>query len=394
MRILITSCPQYGHFYPLVPLGWALRAAGHQVRVAVPENFVAAVAQTGLPAVPVGGIVRTSDIMGVGQRDLLDEWAADPIGMHVRSVRLVSRFARHLAEPIIDFGRQAWTPDLVIHPTLDFSGPLVAHVFGVPAISLAPGLPLADAAVAAAHDELSGLYARWGFRPDDAPAPIRLRTWPGHPREQPGRAMRYVPYNGPETLPTWLLAPEPATRACVTLGSILPKTGGLEILPPLIAALHTLVEEVVVVLPHETATGLAEFGPFPPGVRIANTVAGPWLALNLAIERSALVVHHGGAGTTQTAFSLGIPQLVIPRMADQFDVADAVEGFRAGRALRPAELTPEAVRAAATDVLTDAGYRQRAADVQREMVAQPPPARIAAMLEDLVTAGPQAHDVR
>jgi hypothetical protein len=354
------------------------------VRVAVPENFVEAVAQTGLPAVPVGGVVRTRDIMGAGQEELLDAWASDPAGMHVRALRLVSRFALRLAEPIIDFCRQTWTPDLVLHPTLDFSGPLVAHVLGVPAVSLSPGLPLAEAAVAAAHDELADLYVKWGYRPDDALAPVRLRTWPGSLRGEPGQAMRYLPYNGPEALPTWLLDPKPETRACVTLGSILPKTGGLEVLPALINALHDLVEQVVVVLPHEVATALDDLGPLPSSVRIADAVAGPWLASNLVIEGSALVVHHGGAGTTQTAFSIGVPQLVIPRMADQFDVADAVVRFGAGCALRPAELTPETVRATTTDILADGVYREQAAAVRREMAAQPHPGQIVAMLEDLI----------
>lgn len=384
----MTSCPQYGHFYPMVPLGWALRGAGHQVRVAVPENFVVAVAQSGLPAVPVGGVVRTRDIMGGGDGNLLDAWASDPVGMHVQALRLVSRFALHLAEPIITFCRQTWAPDLVVHPTLDFSGPLIAHALGVPAVSLSPGLPIAEAAVAAAHDELADLYGEWGYRPDDAPAAVRLQTWPASLLANPGQSMRYVPYNGPETLPTWLLGPAPTSKACLTLGSILPKTGGLEVLPGLITALHDLVEQVVVVLPHEAAEALADIMVLPSGVRIADTVTGPWLALNMAMEGSALVVHHGGAGTTQTAFSMGIPQLVVPRMADQFDIADAVVRSGAGLALRPSELTPETARETVAELTGDTGYGRGAAAVRHEMAAQPHPGRIAAMLEDLV-AHPQ-----
>ena len=39
---------------PMVPLAWALRAAGHDVRVAVQPSFAATVTSAGLTAVPVG----------------------------------------------------------------------------------------------------------------------------------------------------------------------------------------------------------------------------------------------------------------------------------------------------------------------------------------------------
>ena len=38
MRVLITSAPMHGHLFPLVPLAWALRAAGHEVLVASPRT--------------------------------------------------------------------------------------------------------------------------------------------------------------------------------------------------------------------------------------------------------------------------------------------------------------------------------------------------------------------
>ena len=34
--------------------------------------------------------------------------------------------------------------------------------------------------------------------------------------------------------------------------------------------------------------------------------------------RTALVVHHGGAGTTTTTARAGVPQLVIPHAVDQY----------------------------------------------------------------------------
>jgi UDP:flavonoid glycosyltransferase YjiC (YdhE family) len=282
----------------------------------------------------------------------------------------------------------------VIHPTLDFSGPLTAHVLGVPAVSLAPGLPIADAALAAAHDELTGLHARWGYEPDQASAAMCLRTWPpsllGPARSAPGQSMRYVPYNGPETIPARLLGPVPAVRACVTLGSVLPGTDGLEVLPTVIAALCEVADELLVVLPQEAAAALSDLMPLPPRVHLADAAAGPWLALNLALAGCSLLVHHGGAGTAQTAFSMGVPQVVIPRMADQFAIAATVVGSGTGRALLPSELTRESLQAAVTDVLTDIAYRRAADAIRREIAGQPHPAQIVAMIENLV-GDPRPH---
>src|SRR6185503_15252115 len=38
MRVLLLAFPTRTHIYSLAPLGWALRAAGHEVRFAGPRN--------------------------------------------------------------------------------------------------------------------------------------------------------------------------------------------------------------------------------------------------------------------------------------------------------------------------------------------------------------------
>lgn len=50
MRVLITCAPELSRLLPVVPLAWAFRADGHQVLVAVPEDFVPEVIGIGLPA--------------------------------------------------------------------------------------------------------------------------------------------------------------------------------------------------------------------------------------------------------------------------------------------------------------------------------------------------------
>jgi UDP:flavonoid glycosyltransferase YjiC (YdhE family) len=61
--------------------------------------------------------------------------------------------------------------------------------------------------------------------------------------------------------------------------------------------------------------GWAELGdgPLPEGVIAIEAVSHPVL-----FPRCAAIVHHGGAGTTTTAGRAGVPQLVVPHIADQF----------------------------------------------------------------------------
>lgn len=54
-------------------------------------------------------------------------------------------------------------------------------------------------------------------------------------------------------------------------------------------------------------------GPLPEGVETVGSVSHTRL-----FPRVAAVVHHGGAGTTTAAARAGVPQLVVPHVADQF----------------------------------------------------------------------------
>ena len=99
----------------------------------------------------------------------------------------------------------------------------------------------------------------------------------------------------------------------------------------------------------------------------------PWL-LRIGDEphrdlfpRCALVVHHGGAGTTTTAARSGVPQLIVPHLADQFSWALRVEslgiGARVARRVRdPARLADVAAR-----VLSSKAQAVRAAELAEEV---------------------------
>ena len=60
--------------------------------------------------------------------------------------------------------------------------------------------------------------------------------------------------------------------------------------------------------------------------------------------RAQAVVSHGGSGTTLGALAHGLPLVLVPQAADQFDNAARAEAAGAAVVLRPGEVTAESVR--------------------------------------------------
>ena len=101
-----------------------------------------------------------------------------------------------------------------------------------------------------------------------------------------------------------------------------------------------------------------------------------------ALPQCAAIVHHGGAGTTISALSVGVPQVVVPQGADQFVNAAAVErrgcGTQAGP--DPAQVR-DAVRRAVAGVFDTA-----VGQVRGEIQELPAPAAVAGALVELLAA--------
>lgn len=85
------------------------------------------------------------------------------------------------------------------------------------------------------------------------------------------------------------------------------------------------------------------------------------------MRRADLVVTHGGHGTFMRALKNGLPMVVIPGLGgDQPINAAAVEAWGVGRAL-PADAGADAMRAAVSELLASRAYRDRAADISRQL---------------------------
>ncbi|SEF24337.1 UDP:flavonoid glycosyltransferase YjiC, YdhE family [Amycolatopsis pretoriensis] len=369
MRILVTSYPAVSHLYPMVPLAWGLRAAGHEVRVAAAPSFAAAARRTGLPVLPLG-----EDVDGTVAWQGFDPRAGDRTE---RTMRMFRSTAEGWAGALVALARD-WA-DVVLFDPREYAGPVAAAVAGIPSARVLYGVDHTYAQRAGEWPLLAPLWDEWGLgEPDPAgtvtidpcPAALQLETpvasWP----------LRTIPYNGSAVIPR-TAAPAGRPRVCLTWGaSFGGTTGNLDPVRVALAGLLRRDVEVVVAV----ARGQRELlGELPAGVRVLESVP-----LHTILPGCALVVHQGGAGTALTAAACGVPQLVVPFKGDQVTHAGRVAAAGAGVLLPAAELTPEAVAAAAAGVFADAEYARRAAEIATENRSRPAPAAVVAQLEFLV----------
>ncbi|MFI1169750.1 nucleotide disphospho-sugar-binding domain-containing protein, partial [Streptomyces sp. NPDC020801] len=191
--------------------------------------------------------------------------------------------------------------------------------------------------------------------------------------------VRYIPYNGPATLPHWLRTPAPRPRVCLTLGVSHRETHGQDRVSvgELLDAVADLDIEVIATL---DSAQKADLGRLPPNVHTTDFVP-----LDALLPTCAAIIHHGGSGTFQTALTHGIPQIIVPDM--RWDTPWKAERLQdAGAGIRlpdPDHLTAQDVRSALTTVLNDPAYTRNATRLRTETRGTPAPADIVPALEKL-----------
>jgi glycosyltransferase (activator-dependent family) len=427
MRVLFTTFAQPTHLHAQVPLAWALRAAGHDVRVASQPDLVDAITHAGLTAVAVGEpLAQEAQIRELNEQHA-SEVASAPDGeapmdfielTDISELRpelltydyvqakltAVTLFGFRMLCPdamidgLVEFARH-WRPDLVIWDTMTFAGPVAAIASGAAHARLLFGLDLigrirerylglsADRPVVLRDDPvrewLGAVLARHGhafaeeavvgqWTVDPVPGSLRL------PVDHHYLPMRYTPYNGTAVLPDWLRTPPTRPRVCLTLGHSFRETlgGDHASVAELLDAVATLDIEVVATLDRRQ---------LPAGHVIPDNVhTVEFINLDLLLPTCAAVIHHGGSGTSQTALAHGVPQVIVPYNL-WCNVPKAKLMERAGAALCGEARTSTArdVRDMLQRVLTEPSFAQQAAVLRTEMLAAPTPAELVPALERL-----------
>lgn len=402
MRVLFTSWAWPSHYFPMVPLGWALRAAGHEVRVASQPALAEAITRSGLPAVVTGHDVDFPAILrrqlgdwsgrgatGAARREGSDGQARrlDPDQVRAWAIRGLEIFVpvvEAMIDELVAFGRQ-WRPDLIVYEPTTWAGPLAAAVLGIPAVRHLWGVDYTVQARELEPVVLAPVLERLGLAEVDTIGTVTIDTCPPSMQVAANyrrHLMRYIPYNGSGIAPGWLLAPPPRTRVCVTWGTSSARLAHLSPVGPVLDAVSQLDVEVVATL---SATDIERLGTPPDGVRVLEQVP-----LHMLLPTCDLIVHQGGMGTTMTALTCGLPQLVIPRLPDQTFNAGRLAATGSGRAIPAGEADTTAIRAALPDLLGPGACRQAAERLRDEIASQPAPSDAVNMLLALAGQGAQA----
>jgi Protein of unknown function (DUF1205)/Glycosyltransferase family 28 C-terminal domain len=400
MKILFTPLAGISHYLQVVPLAWACRAAGHEVRVAA-RPPIDVIIGSGLPAVPVGGGYDFVAGLAAAHHDTVAELGRAPRPEDLRTMppetvlRLRDRrlephisAADDMAADLVPFVKE-WRPDLMVAVPHVLAAPIAAAAAGVPMVrhlwgpdvSRYSGFPGLGQDPARWPEALRQLYQRHGVEPraDYAvanvdPCPDSMQI-PDLPDRLP---MRYIPYNGTGVVPDWLRRPASRPRVCVSWSTTNSPVVGPDgfMVPAILNALSSLDVEIVATLPRQDRDLLASV---PDGVRLVND-----LPLHLVLESCAAFVHHGGAGTMLTAVHHGVPQIVVPPVMDQVFNAARLAATGAGLSV-PAETAGTAAikSAAVTAIFEGEAMRAAAARLREEMHAQPPPAHLVRDLENL-----------
>ncbi len=390
MRVFLGAFGDAGHAFPMLALGTALVARGHEVHLETWKRWRE-------PAEAAG--IRFADAPEY-------QVFPTPSTKHLKPYAAAVKAARETGEMVARI-----RPDVAVADIMTPAAALASELAGVPVATLvphvhphmAPGFPIysigarlprtrlgarlwdranarfVEPALLLGRDQLNESRRRLGLPPRPwvhtmlsreltlvatLPQLEYPRDWPAWARvvgplmwEPPGEQVEPPPGPGPVVL----VAPSTAQDREHRL---------------LRAALDGLAREPVRVI--ATFNGRE---PDPPVEVPANAVLVPWLSYSKTMPACDVVVCHGGHGTLVRALATGCPVVVCPAVGDMAENASRVDWAGVGVRLPRRYATPRGVRAAVGRALREPRLREQAAGIARWVSANDGGARAAAELE-------------
>ncbi len=374
MRVLAAcSLGGIGDFQPLVPFLDAARRIGHDTLVIGPSGLRSIVEDAGHHFQPGGEPPETEVGPIREQLPILPAAEASRLG----NEELFGRLATAAMLPSMEELLREWRPDLVLRDPCEYASAVAARPLNVSAVQVAIGLAEVE----------------WGSIEVAAPALEAYR--PGLVQELRGSpyVTRFPASMDPSPFPdTRRFCERPALRArvgdwwagsnspliYVTFGTVMGyMTIAGKVFRAALEAVDGLDARVLLTVGRHFDT--AQLAPVPGNVHIEA-----WVDQADVFPEAAVVVCHGGSGTTYGALAAGVPVVIVPAFADQFANGHRVVEAGAGIAVEPGqddqgrrrpinETDAARIREAIIESLRSVSYRAAARTVAAEMATAPSP---------------------
>ncbi|MEU9144762.1 macrolide-inactivating glycosyltransferase [Streptomyces sp. NPDC048349] len=389
-HIAMFSIAAHGHVNPSIEVMRELVARGHRVSYAIPAPFAEKVAETGATPVVWNSTLPTDDDPEAWGTELID----------------------HL-EPFLDDAVQALPqlatvfqgdePDLVLHDITAYPAPVLAHRWGVPAVSLSPNLVawegyeeevagpmLADLK---ASERGRAYYTRFGAWLSENGLREEVDRFQSRPRRSLvliPRALQPHADRVDTSVHTFVGAcqgdrtavqgqwrrPEPAEGKkvlLVSLGSAFTKQPAFY--RACVEAFGDLPDWHVV-LQIGKFTDEAELGAVPANVEVHR-----WVPQLDVLRQADAFITHAGAGGSQEGLATATPMVAVPQAVDQFGNADMLVSLGVARHVPMDRADAATLRDAVLTLTCDPAVAARCEEIRAQMATEGGTHRAADLIE-------------
>jgi len=404
LRIVLSNIGTLGDINPLIAIALELKRRGHVPVMAVPAVFEPKIAPLGLEFHAIRPDIDPTDTLQV-------EMIYDVKKGTERGLReFLFPVLRQTYDDLLDAATQPERADLLLMGELNYAGPIVAEVTGIPWASYVlaplsffsafdpPVLPMYPR-LAKADKKVPGMgraikrIARFVSR--KWPQPIYdLRQELGLPK---GRNPLFDAKHSPNlvlALFSQLLGREQKDwpkNTLITGFCYYDSDAGNQALPPQLEAfLAAGPAPVVFTLGSAAVLAAGNFyevsaraviklgiravlliGSDPrnrPQQELPNSICvAEYAPFSALFSRASMVVHQGGVGTTAQCLRAGKPMLIMPYSHDQPDNARRMRRLKVARSILRARYTPARVAGTLRAMLAEPAYAERSMEVAEQL---------------------------
>ncbi|MEV6654480.1 macrolide-inactivating glycosyltransferase [Streptomyces sp. NPDC051219] len=387
-HIAMFSIAAHGHVNPSIEVIRELVARGHRVTYAIPASFASKVAATGAEPVTYTSTLPTDDEP--------EAWGTEPID----NIEPFLNDAMQVLPQLIE-AYEGDEPGLVLHDITAYPAPVLAHRWGVPAVSLSPNLVAWEGyeeevaepmfAELKASERGKAYYARFrAWLDEHGMSHIDPDRFAGRPRRSIvliPRALQPHADRVDESVYSFVGAcqgeraeqgdwkrPAGAERVLlVSLGSTFTKQPGFY--RECVKAFGDLPGWHVV-LQIGKYVEESELGDLPANVEVHHWV--PQLAV---LRQADAFITHAGAGGSQEGLATGTPMVAVPQAVDQFGNADMLQALGVARHVPMEQATAQTLREAVLALVDDPEVAAKAAEIRLGMAAEGGTKRAADLVE-------------